>query len=964
MGALLSGLGDLVDDAFAAPNMFWGWFTTAERQAAESKLKVPWQGGPGSQDHWGFLPKGIHAGNPPPQHFWSQYYFHGGGAASYKSSYGVVSNPNGTVRHKGISTDIMGMFAPNLLVTGDNTTQEFNVVASNKGTATTWTNNPHASFGMVFAGCEKDGQSGCYDRSRACSALNYPWCNMTGMRQNAPTAISTWDNPTESFNLIDRYRIMVDNLAQAYSTGGFEELSAVNKVDPVAVDPCAGSGKGILGRIIPTLAALGIVIVMDIVVDPILPITPDGFPKMALSLVPAITVYNLTSYNFARNLFGEDSDNAKWYRDMSLYSLLSGGGFFLGSYGAQILEMGTVEQLLGGLGVGWALTYFLWTPAQVIFVSNTWLGGAVFQLVDWLTSGFHWLICKAGNAFMSPLPPCYDNYVNATARVWDYPSLAAMLTDNVRAQEGWTRSDPRSVYVFKGLLMTHSLLDLTLKFDTYKGGPSEFTPGDGFRGADYDNLESVSPEFLGWGLNPLGVIQTSSNRGQRDVISGVAPTTDSDIGNEYAWYEIGSGNGDWDCGVFEEMLASSGPNGPKTRFSAVLDPLVESAKKPNNIAKAEHMYDWNTTDPQYLAPPNNYPTYFSDLAKQGNFNISPQYTLSQWIATYWNFPNWHPLFVKGEAFVREGINTEVPVSLFDCLNSGGGVLCSVANPTTFWHDWFMSKAPPGTKGSPDIIELQNFAYNMFMNGGVGDIEKAKLGFQLQLEGKNQEIGLEYARCFISYNGLALCAPDPADVSRGIPFHVDDYFTKLYTAATQSIQSWKGKPATTQNMMEFFGLNYANVNAPGSSEFAKVRLGMDYVNDGSNKELPLFFLLGVLFTQPVPVPDIVANYRQIVANYATLAYTHDTGKSSPTPDELADWIFKQGKIDPHNPSPYFTNLMTLNIYHANKQFTLKELSCISQAKSTFEQCFPGLKPPAETAVFEWGAQEDPFSIFAY
>lgn len=290
---------------------------------------------------------------------------------------------------------------------------------------------------------------------KLCNPENFPDCDMTPMQVAAPQLLMWDDQIYEPFNA---YRKAVDDVyTNGFVNGGIEAWDDVNQDDTSGYDPC--NNPTLIEILLPLILAGGSAFLMKKYGVP--PLMDAGLPAdVGDVLVIGSLVFG---WNISRGILTGEGDQSIYYDNAAkalLYPAAFIGGTYLGDYAFQNTTVQITEEqfeIIGGVGLVWLASPLQKTVTNVLILG---LGPVklIIGLVNGLLGGVVSFFCKAvtGN-----YDSCEDKTTFATGRRWDVPSVAGMLTREVMEREGWQADDPRTEFVFRGLVTGPGMMDIT-----------------------------------------------------------------------------------------------------------------------------------------------------------------------------------------------------------------------------------------------------------------------------------------------------------------------------------------------------------------------------------------------------------------------------------------------------------------------------------------------------------------------
>ena len=284
----------------------------------------------------------------------------------------------------------------------------------------------------------------------------FPEGDMTAMRNAAPvvelydgTIINTMD---EWVNSLDRA------YEKAYVAGGFDALQLVNEDDTSTYDPC--DNPGFFEILFPIVTACGCTFVYKRYGSPIVTNVVSA---------PFDAAMQVGTFGFGFNLakafleaYNEPSIYFKRASQFLLYPSIGALGAYAGDqvfFSTETAASETTFQAAGALVsvaiTGQFVNQVAKTLENSLFFATLILGGVAF-----IMKGVSKLWCQLTT---DSFDGCRDFDTFPKARRWDVVSIAGKLADEAREQEGWTRDDPRSEFVFRALATGPEIMMLDTK---------------------------------------------------------------------------------------------------------------------------------------------------------------------------------------------------------------------------------------------------------------------------------------------------------------------------------------------------------------------------------------------------------------------------------------------------------------------------------------------------------------------
>ncbi len=408
-------------------------------------------GTPSDYDMWGYIPPGMEA---PPQHTTSQLYDWGfpdtkGLRTSSYTKNGYSDNLQ-QIYYVGQQNDVLSTF-------GSKPVSADNVANVELGT----TYNANAFFGST------QSLGGWKPTETTCNPLNYPGCDMSSMRQQAPTVtpyagwwqvVGTWDNewnpkpkqaPGETIVVMDRYISKVEQHVANYAAGKYDNLDQVCTKDTSAYDPCT---TGFFEKILPFIVGTAGLVVLKVYGTEFL----TFLPAQSLGFVYLTTFSTLYSIGAAAEEFSLGKKDGLWTDDVNAAagSLTLGAGAIVASY--QLA--GQTYVLPATIGAALASKLLLQRFAFYALAPAVGSAGVLVAVPVMIMHWFEKLFCWLSNAGLSACDDFGENAGGTSggfpdARRWDVASLAAKLTDIACDENGWARDTPQAKFVYRGLVL-------------------------------------------------------------------------------------------------------------------------------------------------------------------------------------------------------------------------------------------------------------------------------------------------------------------------------------------------------------------------------------------------------------------------------------------------------------------------------------------------------------------------------
>lgn len=299
-------------------------------------------------------------------------------------------------------------------------------------TATTW----HSSW----RGCSAGGGRKCI-----CTPENYPNCDMSAIRDNTLT-LATYDN--KEFQYVDNWREGVEKAYDNFTDPGwYDAMQQVNMDETTTYDPCANTS--FLEILLPAVAGLAAVLVYRETLAPLMQDMLTG-PMDSDLLEASLGLFCFFMTKGSMEAFGEPTPAFKYASYTAIVPAAVVGGRLLGFEAVtrtNIPLSPTEGELLGVVLTG-ALLLKQQSYLELLLDKGN-IAKFVLSAVIWvMRTVSHFLCSLTQDSFEA----CDNITTFPTARRWDVPSVAGMLTQEVCDREGWDVTDPKAEFVFKGLL--------------------------------------------------------------------------------------------------------------------------------------------------------------------------------------------------------------------------------------------------------------------------------------------------------------------------------------------------------------------------------------------------------------------------------------------------------------------------------------------------------------------------------
>ena len=423
-----------------------------------------------------------------------------------------------------------------------------------------------------------------FSTATACTPSTFPNCDMTTMRDAAPT-MELYDGKT--YNVMDMYSSAIDDAyTKGYVGGGFDALQGVNENDTSTYDPC--DNPSVIETVVPLTAAIAAGTFTSRI---ILPTFASGKTVAGFVAPVVMTGAFVAGWNVALAQFRGWNDNAAQYRQAA-YAIVISAGAVGGAFVADAVSAGPIVQFGVAGGVVYVSTSMI--PAVELFLERSgFLTGFVFGLIDVISNGMQRFVCTLTT---DTYEACEDKGEHPKGRRWDVSSIAGKLTDEVCEREGWSRDDPRAEFVFRGLVT----------------GPGMMTAagGDIFANQTANPMGSIyeAPwEFWPIGQNPVtrGWTMTGTVAGWDGAQSGWADAAGSNLYACQNWDVLRNGaqsNGTPQSAALKDTFDDwIGNDDLETKVGV----LVQAAYDPANISKMRHISGMNAPAIPYKSSCND-----------------------------------------------------------------------------------------------------------------------------------------------------------------------------------------------------------------------------------------------------------------------------------------------------------------------------------------------------------------------
>jgi len=421
-----------------------------------------------NRDMWGY--KG--GMTTPPQHVWSEFYLEG-----FPSLGRGARNQDGSVPPK---IGLIAQDVDRLTVFGGQFDENNNKWTTDIGKQGTIQNQAYPlKFGGVNGGGWGDAWKKQGPDAKVCTPENYPVCSMSRFRAYAPTLYQWQSKPFQGYhdnetgvttmatevgdqrNMMNEWLHRIDDMVTQYQSGAFDGLRNVNDSDTRNWDPC--SEPGTLETVLP-LGTAAVLVYLVRLID--LTSLVGAQEETLLQLSAAALGFHVGKFLFAqgRGIWSGDKTEEEELRAAMANDVL---------FAAASLVAIPVGSFLSD-----QLSYnYDWATPRVLEISSAVAAYLIFrnQFSEWLieqirVGGYgaypitfllslvgqvEKFFCRAGNWGQQA---CMDTKRLPYSRYWDVGSLAAMLVDSARDETGWSRDDPRTEFVYRGLLTTPAFL--------------------------------------------------------------------------------------------------------------------------------------------------------------------------------------------------------------------------------------------------------------------------------------------------------------------------------------------------------------------------------------------------------------------------------------------------------------------------------------------------------------------------
>jgi len=545
-------------------------------------------------DAWGYKPASL---AKPTQHTYTTYYSKGGAAANYPAppnsefeQYGMTNShlalwgnaqPYNSVAKVLQSTDDLGFYSVGPF-TGDG------FRASN-----VFPGSEYASKHKLFwAGVHRqpdvkpmtkawlpNGPSG--SKYGICVPSTYPDCDMTLLAAGDPS-VGLYDG-TVVTGVEDWRQGIDDAYTQAYVNGGFDALiEETNTTDTSITDPC--EGPGFLVQITNSLLAVGGLALYTWLLDPELTDLISAEQRFAIAMGCLLGTYYWA--NSTSGDFGDPKENL-FIAQQAIGIPVSWAFVDYTQQQWEVFPLQPPLPLLGGIALSYLFVGDLIGVVldKVGFLRDLW--GLASDILNIVSS----FVCRITSGSYDA---CADNAANPKARRWDAASLAGMLVDEIRSDEGWDRDDPRAEFCYKALLSSPAFMDIG-RWDPNRP-PIWMTQPTNFLGSIYarDDIQALNQMLAVEGVTKPGeMLYLFGDIGGWDgARSGILDTAQY---NNFACQN-------WELLRNANFTAAKGTNKPQVAFEArqvkyYFDEWVKrlkvAANDPTNLARANKIPGWS-----------------------------------------------------------------------------------------------------------------------------------------------------------------------------------------------------------------------------------------------------------------------------------------------------------------------------------------------------------------------------------
>ncbi len=424
-------------------------------QAAIRAYPWDWINGPaggGNYDEAGFIPNGM---TYTPQTSWSEPANYGG-TKHMRATLQLGGMPIDWGITEGLLTSFGTAGAPNGYPQLYDTTAGFPWIGFGK-----YGNYGDGEFASIKVQPQpysqwRNGANGPDPKDNVCTPLTFPNCSMVGMMEAGGEA-SFFDHKTQNAG-----RIYAESVNRAYTRaflgGGIESLKDVNTAEHSTFDPC--SGPGLFEVLLPLGAAVAATAAFQYYGRPELSAVAGtgvagGATICIFGFVFNYTTGLLEAFNEPTNIHFERATRFLLYPLGGYVGALAGGYV----YQQSSQSAGEAPFQYGGAILGaWVLERHYVVPVAHALASASFVGRLLLGAMGALMSGISGLWCRLTVNTDSCTAFDQDSTLMDSRR-WDAVSLAAMLTLEVMEREGWAKEDPRTEFVFRGLLTGPSLLE-------------------------------------------------------------------------------------------------------------------------------------------------------------------------------------------------------------------------------------------------------------------------------------------------------------------------------------------------------------------------------------------------------------------------------------------------------------------------------------------------------------------------
>lgn len=404
-------------------------------------------------DYWGFVPPGL----KPSQHVWHTFYSDPRGREAL--NFPVKNDPRPWNQQYGIADSVPSMILRSYFVDANDVD---------------WSTFTHPVQGDVYPGLpspgvvqemgsplwdpqwyakwnEQQANNKMGEPGGMCNPLNFPNCTMADFKIQEN---QLYDFAGQFHEGTALWEETIDKLyTDFYVNGNADLLDQVNTEDTSGYDPCAEPGFFV--QVIPIIMGA---------------LTGTGFQKTLATDFRA-TLSNLTmnawsagtiTFGFfwtraVLDVYGSESENlGRAAFSLTVPMSLSLGDYLINKgYNAQPNTLYAVAGVVGWFLIQPLLKSILGAPRLVFFVLRV-----IKVIIGTISTFLCRLVSEKPDACAATTTTVDGEKVFQDARRWDAASIAAKLTDEIRAEEGWLRDDPRAEFAFKAFLTGPGMLDV------------------------------------------------------------------------------------------------------------------------------------------------------------------------------------------------------------------------------------------------------------------------------------------------------------------------------------------------------------------------------------------------------------------------------------------------------------------------------------------------------------------------